>query len=200
MRTITDQQVAADGDHGQQTPGRKRDSVQPGSLSISLRVQYIVHARNGQGDDACRLSCGRGLDRGPQLALQLSRIGIDLPKLLLTTGPIEQDTIIEVVPKQCTYSGRVGGRQDVGPDVFCANRVGLFLLIILTLLAPAYGHRKLKPMMRPSIVSVAARIRLKSSRTPSFRLRRLLRQEDPIRAESHSTKRASAKTINGVVG
>ena len=93
-RTITEQQVAADGDQGQQTPGRKRDSIPPGSLRVSLRVQYIVHARNGQGDDGCRLRCGRGLDRGPQLALQLSRIGIDLPKLLLIAGPIEQDTLV----------------------------------------------------------------------------------------------------------
>src|SRR5260221_14056309 len=45
-------------------------------------------------------------------------------------------------PKQCTYSGRVGGRQEVGPDVFCANRVGLFLLIILTLLVPAYEEEE----------------------------------------------------------
>jgi hypothetical protein len=63
-------------------------------------------------------AAGRGLDHGPQLALQLSRIGIDLPKLLLIADLIEQDTIIEVVPKQCTHSGRVGGRQEVGPDVF----------------------------------------------------------------------------------
>jgi hypothetical protein len=74
--------------------------------------------------------------------LQLSSSGIDLPKLLRIPGLIEQDTLIEVVREQRTHSRRGGARRLVGPDVFCADRVGLCLLVILALLVPAYCHRK----------------------------------------------------------
>jgi hypothetical protein len=74
--------------------------------------------------------------------LQLSSIGIDLPKLLLIAGPVEQDTPIEIFAERRTHSRRVGLRQQVGSEVFCADRVGLCLLIILALIVAAYGHRK----------------------------------------------------------
>jgi hypothetical protein len=43
--TIANQQVAANGDQPYQTQGRNGDSVLPGSLRVTLRVQHIVHAR-----------------------------------------------------------------------------------------------------------------------------------------------------------
>jgi hypothetical protein len=57
-------------------------------------------------------------------------------------GVIKQDTLIDVVPQQRMYSCRVGGGQQVGPEVFCADCVGLCSLAILTLLVSAYSHRK----------------------------------------------------------
>ena len=85
---------------------------------------------------------GLGMDRVPQLDLQSIGGGIDLPKLLLTPGVIKQDTLIDVVPQQRTYSRRVGGRQQGSPEVFCVGCVGLCPLAILTLLVSAYSHRK----------------------------------------------------------
>src|SRR2546423_2450794 len=46
MCTVTDQEVTTDGDYFQQDPGFGRDSVPPGGLSISLRVQNIIHSRD----------------------------------------------------------------------------------------------------------------------------------------------------------
>jgi len=78
-----------------------------GSLRVSLRVQYIVHARNDQSHDRRWLCSGRPLDSGPQLGLQSGGIGIDLRKLLLIAGPIEHHTLIEVSAHQFTHSRRI---------------------------------------------------------------------------------------------
>ena len=84
--TIANQQVGADGDRCHHTPSRKGNPVPPCSLRVSLGVQHFVHARNGQGEHWCRLRRSWGTDGGPELALQLSSIGIDLRKLLLIGG------------------------------------------------------------------------------------------------------------------
>ena len=90
----------------------------------------------------CRLRRSRSLDRGPQLGLQSSRIGIDLPKLLLIARFIEQNALIEIILQQCAHFRRIGGRQQVCPDVFRADRVGLGFLVVLALIVPADSHRK----------------------------------------------------------
>jgi hypothetical protein len=54
---------------------------------------------------------------------------------------------------------------------------------------------KLKPMISPSRVSVAARIKPKSSRSSSSRVPALRRNHHPIHAESHSATKESAKTV-----
>jgi hypothetical protein len=135
-RTIADQNVAADGDQSHQSPGRRGNPVPPGSLGVSRRVQHIVHARNGQGDHGCRLRCSRGPERRPQLVLQLSSNCIDLPKLLLVAGPIEQDPLVEIFPEKRTHcrrqaAGRPGGilcrsRWPLPPCNSCADRSGLW--------------------------------------------------------------------------
>ena len=55
--------------------------VPKGSLRVSLRVQHVVHARNDEGDNGCRLFSRCWLDRRPQLGLQLNSAGADLPQL-----------------------------------------------------------------------------------------------------------------------
>src|SRR5258708_38297783 len=100
MRTIADQKVADYRDCRHQTPRRGRDAVPPGGLSVSLRVQDIVHPRNGKGGHGCRLLDSRDLDRGPQIGLQSSSSAIDLQKLAVIASFIEQNTLMEIVPEQ----------------------------------------------------------------------------------------------------
>src|SRR5215471_6239310 len=133
---------------------------------------------------------------GPQLGLQLRRLGIDLRKLLLITGGIEQDTLIQVVEKQRPHFRRIGGRQQAGPRVFCADSVGLLFLVVLTLIVAAQSHRKVNPTMSASRVSVAARIMPKSSRTAAS-TPRFLENNTPIHAESARPKKVSPKTSTG---
>jgi hypothetical protein len=42
---------------------------------------------------------------------------------------IEQNTLVEIVLQQCTHSRGFSGRQQVCPEVLCANRIGLCLLV-----------------------------------------------------------------------
>ena len=58
-RTIADQQVTADADSCHQDPCPGRDTVPIRCLRVSLRIQNVVHTRNGQGDNNMgRLRCG----------------------------------------------------------------------------------------------------------------------------------------------
>ena len=45
----TDHEVGADGDQEHHEPGSERDAVPPGGLGVSLRIQDIVHAYDGDG-------------------------------------------------------------------------------------------------------------------------------------------------------
>jgi len=85
--------AGSDGDH--QSPPRAGDPVPPRSLRISMRVQHVIHAREGQHRSWIRRR--RPLNRSPEICLQLCRIGIDLPEPLRIAGRVEQDTPIEVL-------------------------------------------------------------------------------------------------------
>jgi hypothetical protein len=83
-------------------------------------------------------------------------MGIYLRKMLFIAGRIEQDALSGVFDKQYTYFLCVGGRQEIGPNVFRSNCISLCFLIVLTLIVSAI--EKLNPMMRASSVSVAVKI------------------------------------------
>jgi hypothetical protein len=68
----------------------------------------------------------------------------DLLKLVLIAGLVEQNALVEIVSQKCTDSCPIDSRQQVRPDVFCANRVGLCLLIVFPLIVSVSGHRKAK--------------------------------------------------------
>ena len=86
---------------------------------------------------------------GPQLGLQLSGAGVDLLKLLSITGHIEQNALVEVFPQQRADRCRNGVRQQIGPEVFRPDGVGLGLLVVLALVVAAGGHRKAEADNQP---------------------------------------------------
>src|SRR5215469_16380466 len=47
-RIVADDEITADGNRRHQTPGRSRNAIPPRCLRISLRVQHVVHTRNGK--------------------------------------------------------------------------------------------------------------------------------------------------------
>jgi hypothetical protein len=76
------------------SPTPRGDPVPPRSLRVSLRVQHVIHARDRQRHHRIWICRRRPLKRGPQIRLQLCRIGIDLPELLRIAGRAEQDALI----------------------------------------------------------------------------------------------------------
>ena len=118
MRAVTDQQVAPDGDPRHQAPCRERNPVPPRGLRVSLRIQHIVHSRDGQSNYGCRLRSRRNFDERPQLGLLLGGLGIDSPKLLRVARRIEQDTLVEVGPKQRTDLCRIRRRYTEAEELY----------------------------------------------------------------------------------
>ena len=70
MSTVTDQQVAANSDHGHEYHARHWDLVPERGLRIALRVQYIVHALAAIKAATC---VGCALTR-PRIADQQARL------------------------------------------------------------------------------------------------------------------------------
>jgi hypothetical protein len=64
------QQVAEDADRYQKQPGSGRDTVPPGSLGVSLRIEHVIHARNDEGRYGCRSRLSGRHDCGPHFILQ----------------------------------------------------------------------------------------------------------------------------------
>ena len=114
--SVADQQIAADCDQSHQRPRGMGNSVPPGGLCVSLRVQHIVHAGNRQGNNRIRLRRRRHYNRRPHLVLQLRGSGIDLVKLVFVARQVEGDSLIEVASEQLPHFCRVGGRQQARPD------------------------------------------------------------------------------------
>ena len=102
----------------------------------STRRSCLKSARASTG--VALRSIGRSPDSGPQIGLQLVSSIIDLPQLILIAGFIEQYTLVEILNQQGTHSRRIGGGQQVCPDIFRANRVGLCLLVVLALIVPVW--------------------------------------------------------------
>ncbi len=141
-RAVAQQNVAEDRDRSHQGPGGNRDSIVPGRLRIALRVQHVVHARDRQRDDGVRLRRARCADRRPQIGLQLAGLCADLPKLPSIAGHVEQDSLIDVAPQQRAHALAIGGREQVGPEIFRSDRVGLAFLKGLAFIVPAHRHRE----------------------------------------------------------
>jgi hypothetical protein len=129
--------------------------------------------------------------RGPQIGLQLSSSGIDLPNLAVIPSFIEQNTLIETVPQQRTHSRRIGRRQKVCPDVLRTDCVGLCCLLKGFLIVPADGHRKAESHDKAEQRQCGGHDNAETWRSASFGSRRLLRREAPIQAESDSATRES---------
>src|SRR5262245_61834495 len=75
-------------------------AVPPRCLRVTLRIQYVVHARDDQGRDRRRLRESGNLDCGPQFGLQPGGPVVDLSELLLVASGVEQDALLEIAPEQ----------------------------------------------------------------------------------------------------
>src|SRR5208283_4299069 len=99
-RSIPDQKVAADGDRYHQAPSRLWNAIPPCGLSVSLRVQNVVHTRNGERDHGRRLRRSWILYCGPHLVLYLSCISINLLKFALIACSVKRNAKIEILSQQ----------------------------------------------------------------------------------------------------
>ena len=112
-------------------------------------------------------------------------------------GTVEQNTLIEILPKQCTNSRRIGSGQQVCPEVFRANRIRFFLLVGFALIVPTNGHRKGEPCDEAEQCQTRRRNDTRSFRTPSCSSGCFLRKKAPTYAESHNVKKERAKAATG---
>ena len=75
---IPDQEVAGNRHQGHQRPCAGGDPVPPGGLRITLRVDDVVHAGDGQRHDRSRLPGRCRKHRRPKLVLKFGRTLIDI--------------------------------------------------------------------------------------------------------------------------
>ena len=129
-------------------------------------------------------------------ALQLSGISIDLLKLALIAGSIEQDSQIEIFPKLGTHSRSIGGRQQSCPDIFRANRVGLCFFVVLAQIVAADGHRETESDDEAEQRQGSGLHNAEIFTLVVFQGRRL-RKEAPICAASHRTTNENRKKMRG---
>ena len=74
--------------------------------------------------------------------LQLGGISIDLLELARDAGSVERNPQIEILAKLRAHRRGIGGRQQSGPDIFRANRIGLGFLVVLAQIVAGGCHRK----------------------------------------------------------
>src|SRR5262245_54503534 len=195
--SISEQQAARYGDQAHQSPGRDWYAIPPRRLSVTLRVQHIVHARHDKGFHSGLLRGQSTQHARPKLGLQPCSFGVDLGDLTGIASNIERDALIEVAPQQVAQLRGLRGRQNIGAQIFGANRVGLSFLEILALVVAAHRHREAEANDETKEGESGSSNEVEIPRSSSLSGRTFLRNTSPAYAASHCPTRATAKSTNG---
>ena len=150
-QAVADHRAAGDGDQHHQQARRRGDAVPPRRLGVALAVQHVVHAGHHQrrhGIGRRRRRAGGRQHGGPKCCLQLGGLGIDGGHLG-RIGRVEAHALLGVLPQQRAHLGGGLGGQQLGAQVFGADRVGLGLLVGLALVVARAGHRETEADQQP---------------------------------------------------
>jgi len=107
-----------------------------------LGIDHVIHAGHHQRADRRWLFARHVAGEQPHLVFDLRRGGGDFGKLVGVAGAVVEQPLIQVARKQRLDARRIGPFDQVGAQVFGADRVGLFLFQVLALVVAADRHRQ----------------------------------------------------------
>jgi len=124
-------------------------------------------------------------------------LGSYLQKLLSIQSLVKGDALIEIRDKQRPQLCCICGGQKAGAEVFRADGVGLFLLVVFALIVPVQRHRKRETDYEREQGQRCGLYNIEIFTHPVFRIRHRCEHNTPSRDESARIKKEIAKSNTG---